>query len=282
MPNVGLHRKRRLSPFRRLALGTWKTAYDPSVYGGLTLRVGEALRYIEALRDATGRRVTMTHLIAKAVGTALAEMPDANAILRFGQLYLRDEIGISFQVAMRDPRTGQIDLSATLLRRPEEKSVVDIATELEAKFDRARTDTDRELSRSRGLFRRIPAPLVGAALRATSFALYTLNLDLSRLGIPRDPFGSVLITNIGALGLPEAYPPLVPYTRVPILVTVGAVEDAPVVEGGRVVPGKVMRINATFDHRVFDGVHAAKMVQTVRAWIEHPFDHFDPIPEPAR
>jgi len=72
---------------------------------------------------------------------------------------------------------------------------------------------------------------------------------------------------------------------VPLLVATGAVVDAPVVEDGRVVVGKVMHICATFDHRVLDGTHAAAMARIVRAWMEHPFEHFDAIPardEPAR
>ena len=40
MANLELEPVRRLSTFRRLALGTWRTAYDPSVYGSLTLRRG--------------------------------------------------------------------------------------------------------------------------------------------------------------------------------------------------------------------------------------------------
>jgi len=38
-----------------------------------------------------------------------------------------------------------------------------------------------------------------------------------------------------------------------------------------------MRLCATFDHRILDGAHAAAMAKTVRAWMEHPFEHFDPI-----
>jgi len=58
-----------------------------------------------------------------------------------------------------------------------------------------------------------------------------------------------------------------------------------VVEDGRIVVGKVMHICATFDHRVLDGTHAAAMARIVRAWMEHPFEHFDAIPardEPGR
>ena len=41
--------------------------------------------------------------------------------------------------------------------------------------------------------------------------------------------------------------------------------------------GKVMDVGATFDHRLLDGSHAAKMHRIVRAWMEHPFEHFDAL-----
>jgi pyruvate/2-oxoglutarate dehydrogenase complex dihydrolipoamide acyltransferase (E2) component len=90
-----------------------------------------------------------------------------------------------------------------------------------------------------------------------------------------------MITNIGSLGLEQAFVPLVPYSRVPLVVAMGAVVDEPVIEDDRVVPGKLMRVSATFDHRVLDGSHAATMSRTMRAWMEDPFEHFDPIPAAA-
>jgi hypothetical protein len=130
----------------------------------------------------------------------------------------------------------------------------------------------------RNLFRRVPFFMLNRLLKMISFFSYTMNLDLRWAGIPRDPFGSAMITNIGSLGLDEAYVPLVPYSRVPLLLAMGAVDDAPVVQGDTVVPGKVMKVCATFDHRILDGAHAAVMSRTLRDWMEHPFDHFDPIP----
>ena len=57
----------------------------------------------------------------------------------------------------------------------------------------------------------------------------------------------------------------------PIVIAAGALTDEPVVEGGKVVPGKVMRIGATFDHRIIDGSHAAVMVDAIRRTIEEPW-----------
>jgi pyruvate dehydrogenase E2 component (dihydrolipoamide acetyltransferase) len=277
MPNLRLTKKKKLSAFRKMAIGTWQNAYDPQVYGSMNLRMEEALRYLEAFRVATGKKLTLNHMMAKATAVVLDKMPDANAILRWNRIYLRRDIGVFFQVAMSDPRTGEIDLSGATIFDAQKKTLVDIVDEFAAKVDKVRAGKDRKEG-SRNLFRRVPFFMLNRLLKMISFFSYTLNLDLRWAGIPRDPFGSAMITNIGSLGLDEAYVPLVPYSRVPLLLAMGAVDDAPVVQGNTIVPGKVMKVCATFDHRILDGAHAAVMARTLREWMERPFDHFDPIP----
>jgi pyruvate dehydrogenase E2 component (dihydrolipoamide acetyltransferase) len=281
MPNLEIERETELSTFRKIALGTWRTAYDPSVYGSLTLHMDRALAYIEAFRKATGRRVTVTHLMARAVAAVFEHVPDANALLRFGRIYRRRQIGVFFQVVMEDPETGKVDLSGAVIHEPHHKSLVEICDELESRFAKVRKNKDGALAKTRNLFKRIPLAATAPLLELTSFASYTLNLDLSWAGVPRDAFGSVMITNIGSLGLEEAFVPLVPYSRVPLLVALGAIRETPVAENGAVVLAKTMKLCATFDHRVLDGAHAAAMAKTVRAWMEDPFAHFDRLPESA-
>lgn len=281
MPNLELDPKADVSSFRKIAIGTWRTAYDPSVYGTMVVRMEAALAYIDAFRKATGRHLTVTHMLARAVAEALREEPDANAVLRFDRIYLRRRIGVFFQVAMTDEGKGKVDLSGATLYDVEQKSLVTLCDEFQAKVDAVRQRRDPALEGTRSTFKRLPGFLVHPALRAISFLTYSLNLDLTALGVPKDPFGSVMITNVGSLGLETAYVPLVPYARVPILLAAGAVKDEPVAEDGKVVVGKVMRVHATFDHRFIDGVHAAVMARVVRAWMEHPWDHYDPVPRPT-
>ena len=277
MPNLELSRKSDLSSFRRIALGTWGTTRDPQVYGSVTLRMDEALRYIDAFRGARGKKLTVTHMMAKAVGHVLAAMPEANAIIRFGHLYLRKDIGVFFQVAMVDEETQQVDLSGVTVRDPEQKSLETIADEFIAQAEKVRARKDQEFENTRSMFKRMPQWFVRRVLDAVSLLSYTFNLDLRWAGIPRDPFGSAMVTNIGSLGLEEAYVPLVPYSRVPLLIALGAVQDAPVVEDGEIVVGKTMRVFATFDHRVLDGAHASKMVRVLKEYMEHPFERFDAV-----
>jgi pyruvate dehydrogenase E2 component (dihydrolipoamide acetyltransferase) len=278
MPNLELERKKDMSSFRRIAIGTWKTAYDPSVYGSLTLRMDKALQYMEDFKKATGRRITITHMMAKAVAGTLTEMPDANAILRFNQIWLRKRIGVFFQVALEDKATGQIDLSGTTIHDAEKKSLVAIIDEFQHEVDKVRAQKDEKLEGTRSMFKSIPALLLNTVLNTLGFLIYTLNIDPKWIGAPKDAFGSVMITNVGSLGLEEAYVPLVPYSRVPLLIATGAVKRIPVVaDDGSIESATIMRVFATFDHRILDGRHAAVMSKTLRKWFEDPYAHFDDL-----
>jgi pyruvate dehydrogenase E2 component (dihydrolipoamide acetyltransferase) len=277
VPNLELVRKDDVSSFRKIAIGTWRTAYDPSVYGTMELRMDEAMRYLAEFRARHQKRLTVSHLVAKAAAMVLKECPDANAILRWNRVYLRRRIGVFFQVLMTDEGADKVDLSGATLYDVEGKSLSEIYDEFDAKVKSVRARQDPALEKTRQTFLAVPYFALNALLRLISFLSYTLNLDLRRFGIPADPFGSIMITNIGSLGLDTAYVPLVPYSRVPILIAIGAVKDAPVVDDGKLAVGKVMRVNATFDHRFIDGFHASVMSRVLRQWIEHPYDHFDKL-----
>ncbi|MCB9780112.1 MAG: 2-oxo acid dehydrogenase subunit E2 [Alphaproteobacteria bacterium] len=281
MPHLQLQPKQNLSSFRRIAIGTWKTAYDPSVYGCLKLPADPVLAYIDAFRERTGRRLTLTHMLVRATAAVLEEMPDANAILRFNRIYLRKDIGIFFQVAMEDEQSGEIDLSGVTIHGANAKTVLEILDETEARVAQVRAHKDKELEQTRSTFKKIPFFLLNRVLNTIGLLTYTLNLDLRWAGIPRDPFGSVMITNVGSLGLEEAYVPLVPYSRVPLLIAVGAVKEEPVVVDGAITVGRTVSLFATFDHRILDGSHAAHMSRTIRAWFADPERYFGPLPDPA-
>ena len=277
MPNLELVRKDDVSSFRKIAIGTWSDAYDPSVYGTMELKMDKAMQYLNEYRQKTGRKLTVSHMLAKVAAMGLAAMPDANAVLRWNRIYLRKRIGVFFQVVMTDGGDGKTDLSGATLYDVQEKSLAQIYDEFGAKVESVRARKDPALEKTRSTFLMVPYFALNRLLRLISFLSYTLNLDLRKFGIPSDPFGSIMITNIGSLGLDQAYVPLVPYSRVPMLLAVGAVKEVPVVREGQVVPGKVMNVCATFDHRIIDGFHASVLSKVFREWMENPYEKFGPI-----
>lgn len=283
MPNVDAVRKTDISPFRKIAIGTWQTAYDPSIYGSMKIRMDRAMRYIDDFRAATGKRITVTHLVAKAIAMALARCPDANAILRWNKIYLRRSIDLSLLVVIdkQGDDTGKVDLSAVKVEGADRLSLAEMADKVEAHVAKVRARQDKALESTRQSMQLIPFWFINRFLKLLSFFMYTLNMDLRWAGLPKDAFGSAMITNIGSLGLDLGYVPLVPYSRCPILAAPGVVRDEPVVEDGKIVPGKMMDLAATFDHRIIDGAHAAVMAKVIRKMFDDPYTQFDPIPAKA-
>src|SRR5688500_18231539 len=152
MPNVELTPPGRVPPYRKIAIGTWATTYDPQVYGTLTVRMERALQFIEEFRNRTGKRLTVTHLVAKAVALAFRRMPDANALLRFGRIYPRKVIAVFLQVATLDPVTGRPDLSGTTLHGVDGMTLEQIVDATERKVALVRKDEDKELAQARKTF----------------------------------------------------------------------------------------------------------------------------------
>jgi pyruvate dehydrogenase E2 component (dihydrolipoamide acetyltransferase) len=110
----------------------------------------------------------------------------------------------------------------------------------------------------------------GPLLKTAAFLTQDLGLDLRRVGIPFDQFGSAMVTNVGMFGLPHGFAPLVPFARTPILATIGAVMDKPVAVDGRVEIRPMLTVGATFDHRLLDGYQAGKLAKRFREVVEDP------------
>jgi pyruvate dehydrogenase E2 component (dihydrolipoamide acetyltransferase) len=241
-------------------MSAWRRPHDPTVYGWLELDVGRALGYLEQQTRVHGLKLTLTHLVGKAVAEALSSCPEANVAVRRLHVRPRASIDVFFQVAYEHGA----NLSGAKLCEVDRKSLLEIARELEQRAAAIRQRTQHELARSDRTLSRVPAPLRAAALRLVETAVYDWGLNLSAFGVPRDAFGSVMVTNVGMFGLPHGLAPLVPFARVPIVLTIGSVNDAPVVESGAVVVRPVLCVGVTLDHRVIDGYQAGKLAARFR------------------
>ena len=76
------------------------------------------------------------------------------------------------------------------------------------------------------------------------------------------------ISNLGMYGVDE-FTAIINPPEAAIL-AVGAIKEVPVVDAGRIVPGKVMRMTLSVDHRVFYGATAAQFMAELKRLIENP------------
>jgi pyruvate dehydrogenase E2 component (dihydrolipoamide acetyltransferase) len=80
--------------------------------------------------------------------------------------------------------------------------------------------------------------------------------------------GSFTVSNLGMFGVSDFVGIINPPQAA--LVAIGAIEDRAVVEDHLIVPGKVMRLTLSGDHRVIDGAIGAQFLQTVKKFLENP------------
>ena len=86
---------------------------------------------------------------------------------------------------------------------------------------------------------------------------------------PTDWEGSTFtISNLGMFGIDEFTAIINPPDA--CILAVGGISQIPVVKNGQVVPGNVMKVTLSCDHRVVDGAMGAAFLQTVKALLEEP------------
>lgn len=253
--------------WRKVATSTWGWPQDPQIYGRLELDAIPVLDAIRELRDRTGARVTATTLVTRALALALSESPTMNTRLRFGRFVPRQSVDVFVIVAARGA-----DLSGVKVRLADEKSAAEIARELENRAPAARAARE-ELDRAKSMMAATPYFLLRPFLRLSAFLTSDLGRNLRRLGMPKEAFGGAMVTSVGMFGIGEAWAPLSPIYRVPVLVLVGEITERPWVVDGRVEPRAVLPIGATVDHRWVDGHGIAGMSETFRKYLANPLAH---------
>ena len=86
---------------------------------------------------------------------------------------------------------------------------------------------------------------------------------------PQDWEGSTFsISNLGMFGIDEFTAIVNPPNS--CIMAVGAIKEVPVVKNGQIVPGSVMKVTLSCDHRTVDGAAGAAFLQTFKQLIENP------------
>jgi pyruvate/2-oxoglutarate dehydrogenase complex dihydrolipoamide acyltransferase (E2) component len=260
---------RRTPVRRKIAVASWRPSRDGRIYARMEVDATAALAYLDRVRAESGEGVTVTHVVGAALARALREVDEIRARVVLGRLVALASCDIGFAVDI----SGGSDLAPVKVHDVDRLTPLEIARELDAGAQRLRGGEDTAYRRSSGLVRRMPSWSVRPALATASLVAGGLGRGI--LGQPGFPLGTAFVSNVGTLGLDEAFLAPVPFARTPVYLAVGAVTPRAVVVDGEVVARPVLVLVATADHRVVDGAHAGRMATIVRELLLHPerLDH---------
>jgi hypothetical protein len=131
----------------------------------------------------------------------------------------------------------------------------DLCARIDGQIALQRSDTRTSEDREYALFDLLPRPLMAGAVRLARL-LDHYNL-LPGWFIEGDSLHtSIVIANLGSLGMGAATHHLYEWGTCPLFLVVGAVEEVPAVADGAVVVRRRLPLRFTYDERIDDGLNA--------------------------
>lgn len=258
--------RRKNSAWRTISTAVYGAPNEGKIYGVAEIDVTEAWEMIKLYR-AEGQRITMTHMLASAIGRALGwDVPEMNAFVKRGKVVQRDQVIVTVAVNMHGGR----EMSSIKVYDAHKKTVFEIADQIRERVAKARGGSDNSTMENKNILARIPWPFRRPAFMLIRFITNTLGFQLKSMGLGHDAFGSILLSNIGSHGLDIGLGALFPGSKLPAVLIMGKEEDKPVVVDDKIAIRKVLSLSGTFDHRIVDGYHGGLLAHHIKRYMEHP------------
>ena len=261
------------TPWRVTAAAIYTAPSDSRVYGSLDIDVTDAKRFMDEKRKS-GTKITMVHLTTAVLARAVAfDVPELNCFIRRGRVVGRARLNVMIPV-MLDSQSG---VTSVIVNDAHARPVSDLAAEIRELARNSRGGKESTASKNKYLLNKIPWPLRRAVFKLLKWLTVDLGLELRRLGLSSDSFGSFIVSDIGSFGLTSGMAALFPAAKIPAVIIMGKMEDKPVVRDGEIVIRTILPLTGTFDHRIVDGMQIGKLGRAIHRNFARP-QWLDEIP----
>ncbi len=255
------------TPFMAMAAQMWSQPDQPIIHGSVEVEMTRAMDFMKRYSERYGVHVTVTHMAIAAVARYLRKYPESNLKCEAGKYYQRMDVDIFVLVSVPGKKE---DVAGVMIRNCDQLSLAEIAERLRGKATEVKGGKDETYGKTRSIFGKYPPWVTKIILKFADFYLNRMNRDLSKQGMPQDPFGAAMVTSVGMFGIEEGYGPIIPLSRLPIFVVVTEIKERPWVENGQVVARPTLKLMVTLDHRVLDGYKGGQLAEVLRETFNDP------------
>lgn len=255
-----------LPGFRRILAHLTPTRQAASVYFQQTIDLSKTNSWIEEYNRRTGRKINILKLFMTCVGRMLNEKPRMNRYCTGTQIYQRDGVFMSVSAKKKLANDAKIVLLKVPVKAGDGfEQVEDTFNDLLGEGRSKDIRQEKEV----GLFLRLPSFLLSLMIKLVNW------LDrrhwLPGMFVDPDPlFTSMVVANLGSVGLDAAYHHLYEYGNCPFFAMIGKVRDEIYIENGTAKTRPVVDIKYTFDERIEDGLACAFSLAGFKEIMEDP------------
>jgi hypothetical protein len=233
------------------------------------LEITEIDRYLRKKRIEGYKGIGLLHLFIAAYIRVLTERPGLNRFVSGQRIYARNNI----EVVMTIKRSLSIDATETSIKVVFEPTdtIFDVYRKMNEAVDEVKADDDANGTEkaANALFK-----LPGVFLKFVVWFLKLLDyFDLLPKALLKvSPFhGSMIITDIGSLGIPPIYHHIYNFGNLPVFFAFGAKRRAlePDINGNP-VERKYIDYTVVCDERICDGHYYASSFKYMKHYLRHP------------
>jgi hypothetical protein len=258
-----------LAPFYKFMPYIMRTRNDACNNFSDSIEISEIDRWLRAKRSEGYKGIGFLHLYIAAYVRTVAMRPGINRFISGQKIYSRNNIQVVLTV--KRALTAEATETTIKVELDPRDTVFDIYRKMNEQIDEIKANTgDNNTEQIAGTLCKLP----GLFLK---FAVWILNImdyfDLIPASLLRaSPFhGSMIVTDMGSLGIPPIYHHLYNFGNLPVFVSFGAKRRVMELDdNGTPVERKYIDCCAVTDERICDGYYYASAFKYLRYFLKNP------------
>ncbi len=258
---------KKVHKYRRMMFHIMPTRNESVVYFDREIRAEKLEAYLAEAKEAFG--ANMTHLTVGAVNIGIAENPAMNQFVVGRRMYERKGRWITFSMK-RKKLNKKAKLSAVKLQMQDGETFRELTERINSQINVERSGVKTAADKEFDLLDRLPRPgmnFMNWLLRFLDYHNLLPGFFIEGDGM----YTSCFVANLGSVGMGPGYHHLYEHGTCPLFVMVGKADVKPVIEGDKVVPGRVIHLRFSYDERIADGLTANGGIESVVRVLEDPY-----------
>jgi len=262
-------RLRTLDPYNTMAPYIMKVKSDASNYFSESINISGIESYLRTKRQQGYPGIGMLHVFVAAYVRMISQYPGVNRFISGQRIFARKNVEFIMTIKKEMKTTaGETSIKVAF---DASETVIDIFAKISAEIDKVkRKGEDTNTDDAAKAFMKLPRLIV-------KFAVFSLaKLDYFGLMpqslIKASPFhGTIVITDLGSIGMPAIYHHLYNFGNIPVFIALGmkrkAYELGP---DGKVEHRKYVDYKCVIDERICDGFYFSQAFKLFKSVLRQP------------
>lgn len=260
---------RSLSPFYKIIPFIMKKRNDASNYFDDAVEVTETDRWLRQKRAEGYKGLGMLHLMVACYVRAVAHMPALNRFIGGQHIYARDKIEVILTV--KKSMSSESDETSIKAVFSPSDTIFDVYRKLNEQIDEIKADDGANgTEQAANMLMKLPRLFLKFAVWFLEVLDYFGWLPQALVNV--SPFhGSMVITDLGSVGIRPVYHHLYNFGNVPVFVAFGAKRrEMELDRNGQSVERKYVDFTVVTDERICDGYYYAAAFKYLKYYLRNP------------